>query len=149
MISCKGCGKPIVVGELRRGDNHHAECHPLYNDELSRSPRRRKSTPRHEQDIKAPDGYTLGGMRRVRSDGTVLFGRQYWPVPNEWIGHRIWVHVADGYGCELEVAPPGQHIYKARIDGSVQFIRDTVRDARHCYRRPENRAWAERRQPHD
>lgn len=143
MTFCKGCGKPIVLGQFRRGDDHHMECHPLFGRESKPMPRRR-SRPRSEQDIKAPDGYTLGGMRLVRSDATVLFGRQYWPVPKEWIGERIWVHVADCYGCELEVAPPGQHIYNARLNLNSQIISETVREARHCYRRPENRAWAER-----
>jgi len=145
MTNCKGCGKPILPGQFRRGDEHHVECHPLHGHEEARVPmKRRQSTPRCEQDIKAPDGYTLGGMRLVRRDGTVLFGRQYWPVPKEWIGERIWVHVADCYGSELEAAPPGQHIYAARMAQTALLISETVREARHCYRRPENRAWAER-----
>lgn len=83
---------------------------------------------RREHDIKAPDGYHVGGLRRVRPDGTVLFNRGYWgPVPHtDWIGEKVWVHeewlsgpAPTGHYVRshivLEVANPGLHIYEARI----------------------------------
>ena len=51
-------------------------------------------------DIKAPDGYLPGGLRRVRSEGTILFQRGWWKAPAEWIGKEIRVH-------EDELGSPG------------------------------------------
>lgn len=83
--------------------------------------RARRNKP--SADIKAPDGFTLGGLRLVRKDGTILFSRGWWKVPDEWIGEKVWVHVADCYGIEIEVAPPGIHIYCALLDHREKVIR--------------------------
>ncbi|GAA0745016.1 hypothetical protein CA233_19055 [Sphingomonas sp. ABOLD] len=75
---------------------------------------------KRENDIKAPDGYTLGGVRTVRRDGTILFNRGYWKAPDDWVGESVWVHEAwvtvEGKGERLflEAAQPGLHIYDAR-----------------------------------
>jgi len=46
---CKGCKKPIIPGQLRRGDNWHAACFPLRASEsrplTPRPPRIRGLTP--------------------------------------------------------------------------------------------------------
>lgn len=75
-------------------------------------------------DIKAPDGYVLGGLRKVRKGGIILFNRGYWQVPSTFIptfeGEKVWVHEAwvgsleGGERIALEVANPGLHIYEAR-----------------------------------
>lgn len=153
-FSCKGCKKPIIPGEMRRGDNWHADCfHKLEaairGDGPNAGPMRRKAK-RSEQDIKAPDGFTLGGMRKVRADATLLFGRRYWRCPSDWIGKRVWVHVTDGWGTGLEAAPPGIHIFDARAlkgderERSVVLVDANKPEAKPCYRRPENRAWVNR-----
>ncbi|WP_262300217.1 hypothetical protein [Microvirga sesbaniae] len=65
-------------------------------------------------DFKARDGYLLGGLRRVRSDGTILFQRGWWMAPDEWIGKEVWAHEG-GLGSPgvrdrdviIRAAPPG------------------------------------------
>lgn len=47
---CKGCGKPLVPGELRRGDNWHAQC---FSD-LEVRVRSYRTTPRPPRRIKGP-----------------------------------------------------------------------------------------------
>jgi hypothetical protein len=80
---------------------------------------------RKEHDIKAPDGYLLGGLRRVRKDGSILFQRGYWELPDEvketFVGEDVWVHIDESHGSHyggagitpgeivLEVARPGLH----------------------------------------
>jgi hypothetical protein len=52
-----------------------------------------------DHDIKAPDGFLLGGIRRVRKDGTILFQRGYWELPEadkeRFIGEDVWCHIYD------------------------------------------------------
>lgn len=106
---------------------------------------RRRS--RRERDIKAPDGFTLGGLRLVRKDGTILFGRGWWKVPDEWIGQEVWCHVVDMYGVDLDVAPPGYSIFDALMnhrDLVVRPERTERRDAKPAYRRADHKAWADR-----
>jgi hypothetical protein len=98
-------------------------------------------------DIKAPDGFTLGGLRKVRKDGTILFGRGWWKVPDEWIGEDVWVHVADCYGIELDVAPPGMHIHEALLNHRELVVRPDRtdrRDAKPCFRTSDHKAWTSR-----
>ncbi|TIN83071.1 hypothetical protein [Mesorhizobium sp.] len=101
---------------------------------------------RDEHDIKAPDGYLLGGLRKVRSDGTILFQRGYWQAPKEWIGERVWVHEEwIGNNMVIEAAEPGLHIYTARSQRKVVICEPAKRpDAKPAYRRPENKAWVAR-----
>jgi hypothetical protein len=95
-----------------------------------------------DHDIKAPDGFLLGGLRRVRADGTILFQRGWWSAPKEWAGKSVWVHDADG---GIEAAPPGVHIYTAQSKGSAVFCERTERgDAKPGYRKPAHKAWHER-----
>jgi hypothetical protein len=105
---------------------------------------------RRDHDIKAPDGYLLGGQRKVLRDRTILFQRGYWgPVPAEWVGERVWVHEDsdlswphEGY---LDVAPPGLHIYAARVDQvAVRADRTERPDAKPAYRRADRKAWSAR-----
>lgn len=114
---------------------------------------------KHDHDIKAPDGYLLGGLRSVRADGTILFHRMYWSAPKEWAGERVWVHVTDGMGLNtIEAARPGLHIYEARsraIFGVVGQVVDETAvvtlsaqdrpDAKPGFRRAALKAWAARR----
>lgn len=97
-------------------------------------------------DIKAPDGYLLGGLRLVRRDGSVLFHRMWWRCPKEWVGERIWVHVDDDMGLDtISAAPPGQHIYRAQSDGEAQTLYPVERpDAKPGFRRAAHKAWAGR-----
>jgi hypothetical protein len=105
---------------------------------------------RRDHDIKAPDGYLLGGLRRVLKDRTILFQRGYWgPVPAEWVGERVWVHedhdLSWPHGSYLDVAPPGVHIYAARVDGgNVRADRTERPDAKPGLRNPVRKAWSAR-----
>ena len=105
-------------------------------------------------DIKAPDGYLLGGERLVRSDGTILFQRGWWQAPKEWAGATVWVHEiwigTTGFHAfnetqSLEAAPPGFHIYEARTRGRTVICERTDRpDAKPAFRRADHKAWAAR-----
>ena len=77
-----------------------------------------------DNDIKAPDGYLLGGLRSVRRDGTLLLGRAYWQAPVDWAGERVWVHNRDAYSDfhHIDAAPPGQHIYEAHLKGTALVL---------------------------
>jgi len=78
-----------------------------------------------DNDIKAPAGYLLGGLRRVRSDGTILFQCGWWRAPDEWIGKEVLVH-EDELGSPgmrdrqviIRAAPPGMYIATAILEGS-------------------------------
>lgn len=104
---------------------------------------------RRENDIVAPDGFVLGGPRKVRADGTILFQRGWWQAPVEWAGETVWVHErwthkACGYGEELvlEAWPPGIRIW-AR-DAETEFLPRTDRaDAKRGFRRADHKAWHE------
>lgn len=84
----------------------------------------------HDHDIKAPDGYVLGGLRKVRKSGLILFNRGYWQIPEPFLSsfedEKVWVHEAwvgsleGGEKIALEAAYPGLHIYEAR------FMKKTV-----------------------
>lgn len=105
---------------------------------------------RDNYDIKAPDGYTLGGLRLVRKDGTILFGRGWWQAPTDWAGEKVWVHEEWDVDDKLvlEAAHPGIHIYEARMmqPPYTVFCERTERaDARPVYRHPDLKAWAQRR----
>jgi hypothetical protein len=101
-------------------------------------------------DIKAPDGYLLGGLRKVRADGTILFQRGYWQAPKEWAGEKVWVHEewinTEKYPrgeLHLEAAPPGIHIYSARSQRCTTICERTKKpDAKPGYRRADHKAWA-------
>jgi hypothetical protein len=103
-------------------------------------------------DIKAPDGYLLGGLRRVRSDGTILFQRGWWKAPDEWIGTEVWVH-EDERGNPgmrdreviIRAAPPGMYIATAILEGVAVVCHRTDRpDAKLGWRDPVKLAWANR-----
>lgn len=114
---------------------------------------------RRDNDIKAPDGYVLGGLRLVRADRSILFSRGFWgPTPESWIGYSVWVHEhwicghADAqYRPEhlvLEAAAPGMHIYEARTmqpPHTVMLERTERPDAKPCFRRAERKEWAQPR----
>lgn len=124
---CQHCQKPIIPGDLRRGDDWHADCYDkmfgdVHSSSRTKSEKQRlrsnikgKARQRRDRDIKGPDGFLLGGIRKVRPDGTILFHRHYWQAPLEWIGENIWVHVMDGWAIRLEAAPPGMHVFDCRI----------------------------------
>lgn len=110
---------------------------------------------RRDNDIAAPDGYVLGGVRTVRRDGTILFQRGWWQAPIEWAGERVWVHEIwrateggkHGHGEELalEVAPPGLHIYDARYQqNTVRCGRTDRPDAKSAMRLPWHKVWQQR-----
>lgn len=102
-----------------------------------------------DHDIKAPDGYLLGGLRRVRKDGTILFQRGYWQAPLEWAGCYVWVHqwhsVSD-FACshgKLEAWPPGVPIWQHGAETKI-LDRTQKPDAKPGYRRAEHKAWHNR-----
>jgi hypothetical protein len=101
---------------------------------------------REAGDIKAPDGFLLGGERLVRQDGTILFQRGWWQAPKEWAGEYVWVHCTDGGAGDLEVAPPGySSIYRAQLDVKTVFCPRTKRpDAKPVFRRAEIKDWLNR-----
>ncbi len=132
-------------------DDANSEYSSVQVQEIIRRNRRRGG--KNSNDIKAPDGYTLGGLRRVRKDGTILFQRGWWQAPIEWAGEDVWVHEkwysASGYGREtdigLEVAPPGWHIYEARLAVSAVLCERTDRpDAKPGIRNEHRKAWSNR-----
>jgi hypothetical protein len=98
-------------------------------------------------DIKAPDGFLLGGLRKVRADGTILFQRSWWVAPKEWIGEHVWVHNLHSEDCfdKIEAAPPGQRIYAARSAKTTIDLENAGRlDAKPGYRSAANKAWVAR-----
>ena len=111
-----------------------------------------------EHDIKAPDGYLLGGLRSVRRDGTILFHRMFWTAPKEWAGARVWVHVTDGMALNtIDAARPGLHIYEARAMTStctvgqksdptacIELLPQDRPDAKPGYRSAHMKAWVNR-----
>lgn len=109
-----------------------------------------------EHDIKAPDGFLLGGVRRVRKDGTILFQRGYWAIPEaereRFIGENVWCHIFDKNGPgerhkgeALEVAEPGYHIYDARsLRRTVLAERNEKPDAKPALRRSDLRDYVQR-----
>lgn len=103
-------------------------------------------------DIKAPDGYVLGGLRKVRKGGLILFNRGYWQVPESFIsafeGEKVWVHEAwvgsleESEKIAIEVANPGLHIYEARsMRMTVICHAADKRDAKPIARTPDRKAW--------
>lgn len=108
---------------------------------------------RHDtNDIKAPDGYVLGGLRKVRRGGLILFNRGYWQLPNEFLstfeGEAVWVHEAwvgsleGGEKIALEVAHPGLHIYEARSMRMTVICQGAEKpDAKSIARTPDRKAW--------
>ena len=82
---------------------------------------------RAENDIKAPDGFLLGGMRTVRRDGTILFQSGWWQVPIEWAGEKVWAHCTDSGAGDLEVAPPGWGLWAEGSYGRNIFAPRTQR----------------------
>jgi hypothetical protein len=103
---------------------------------------------KREADIKAPDGFILGGIRRIRKDGTILFQRGWWRAPAEWIDQDVWVHCSDSGAGDLEIAPPGLHIYTARSQRkTVWGQRTTRKDAQPTFRKADIKAWAAGRRP--
>ena len=97
------------------------------------------------EDIKAPDGFLLGGLRKVRADGTILFQRGYWQAPMAWAGETVSVHCTDSGAGDLDVAPPGVHIYRARREGiAVSCPRTGKPDAKPGWRRADTKAWSAR-----
>jgi hypothetical protein len=99
-----------------------------------------------DHDIKAPDGFLLGGQRLVRRGGVILFQRGYYQAPAEWTGDYVWVHCSTDSGAwDIEIAPPGLHIYTARSQRKTVLGARTKRpDAKPGFRRPENKAWVSR-----
>lgn len=100
-----------------------------------------------DNDIKAPDGFLLGGYRKVRRDGTILFHRRWWRLPAEWIGERVHIHVLDGYAIDIEVAPPGRTVWDRDPTGQDVNLRPSPvdrPDAKPGYRNSHHIAWANR-----
>lgn len=102
---------------------------------------------RRANDIKAPDGFLLGGLRKVRADGTVLFQRGYWQAPRDWAGERVWLHDS-GDHCDGKgpyAAPPGMHVFDAKMNGThVYLIPVDRKDAKPAFRNPAHKAWSAR-----
>ena len=102
---------------------------------------------RRDNDIKAPDGYLLGGLRLVRKDGSVLFQRGWWQCPVEWAGEMVWLHEWSdlwGNNIAVEAWPPGVRIWQHKIGETVILERTERPDAKPGYRRADHKAWHER-----
>ncbi len=107
---------------------------------------------RKHYDIKAPDGFLLGGLRLVHKDGTILFQRGYWQAPKDWAGEKVWVHCTEGGAGDLDAAHPGFHIYHARTmrpPRTVMCPRTKRPDAKPGIRNERNKAWFARSQQSD
>jgi len=101
-----------------------------------------------DNDIKAPDGFLLGGERRVRAGGIILFQRGWWQLPEGWAqqGEYCWVHTIDSGVGGLEVAPPGYRTFYSAVTDKVTCIaeRTSRKDAKSGLRKPERKAWEKR-----
>ena len=102
-----------------------------------------------DNDIKAPDGYLLGGLRRVRKDGTILFQRGYWQAPVSGAGQEVWVHeyyAPTDMRCSSQMVKawtPGVNIWND--EGGFHICDRTDRkDAKPGYRDPTHIAWHNR-----
>lgn len=99
-----------------------------------------------DHDIKAPDGYLLGGERRVRAGGVILFQRGWWQLPDGFAqqGEYCWVLCTDGGAGDLEVAPPGYRcFFTAASDGvTIRAPRTERADAKPGYRLKHTRRWS-------
>lgn len=103
-------------------------------------------------DIKAPDGYTLGGLRTVRKDGSILFNRGWWQAPVKWAGNKVWVHEKRirEKGADvvvLEAASPGLDLYEAwsmKPPYTVICERTDRDDAKPQFRNAAEKAWMAR-----
>lgn len=100
---------------------------------------------KRENDVKAPDGFLLGGERRVRKGGVVLFQRGWWQLPEGFAeqGEYVQVHCTEGGAGPLEVAPPGYNSFPHAVcDGKTVLCPRTDRgDAKPGYRTKAHRAW--------
>jgi hypothetical protein len=100
---------------------------------------------KHDNDIKAPDGFLLGGERRVRAGGVILFQRGWWQLPEGFAqqGEYCWVHCTDSGAGDLEVAPPGyRDFYAAAHDRvTIRAPRTDRPDAKPGYRTAAHKAW--------
>ena len=98
-----------------------------------------------EADIKTPNGYLLGGERRVRKGGVILFQRGWWKLPEGWAeqGEYCWRHCTDGGAGDLEVAPPGYRSFEhAAYDRKTILAPRTDRaDAKPGYRLKAHKGW--------
>ena len=99
-----------------------------------------------EHDVKAPDGYLLGGERRVRAGGVILFQRGWWKLPEGFAeqGEYCHVHCTDGGAGDLEVAPPGYSSFPhaASAGVTVRAPRTERPDAKPGYRAKHHKSWA-------
>jgi len=92
----------------------------------------------------------------VRKDGTILFQRGYWAIPEaereRFIGEDVWCHIFDKNGPgerhkgeALEVAEPGYHIYDARsLRMTVLAERNEKPDAKPALRQSGLRDYVQR-----
>ncbi len=96
-----------------------------------------------DADIKAPDGFLLGGIRRVRKDATVLFQRDYWRCPIEWIGEEIWLHDCGNTEAGVEAWPPGVRIWSDKAETIILRLADRP-SAKPGFRNKYHKAWAAR-----
>lgn len=98
-----------------------------------------------DHDIKAPDGFLLGGERRVRKGGVILFQRGWWQLPEDFAeqGEYCWVHCTDSGIGDLEVAPPGYSSFFAAVSDrkTIMAPRTERADAKSGYRDPRVKAW--------
>lgn len=73
----------------------------------------------YDVDVKAPDGFTLGGYRRVTKSGYVRFRKQCW-YHQALFGHAgeyVFVHVDCPLGSELSFAFEHEHDRKWAMAG--------------------------------
>jgi hypothetical protein len=99
----------------------------------------------NDSDIKCPDGYLIGGMRKVRADGSILFQRCYWQAPKEWVGLYIWVHAATDSFDFIDGAPPGYGIYESILNRtSIELLLIDRPGAKPGYRLAWKKAWINR-----
>ncbi len=104
---------------------------------------------KRDNDIKAPDGYLLGGLRRVRKDGTILIQRGYWQAPVSWAGEVVWCHEyyePSDMNCSnqtIKAWAPGVRIW--HDEGGFELCERTKKpDAKPGYRHPDHVAWSKR-----
>lgn len=101
---------------------------------------------REDHDIKAPDGFLLGGERVVRKGGVILLQRGWWQLPKGFAeqGEYCWVHSTDGGAGDLEVAPPGyRDFYMAQAyDATILVPRTSRPDAKPVFRSAHTKALA-------
>src|SRR5258707_571718 len=75
VYSCKGCSKEIIAGQLRRGDDWHAECHAAARPGFDTRPQLSWEKPKGQKPSGLTDTqYIILDAAERSPTGSVVFG---------------------------------------------------------------------------